>query len=529
MDPLKLRNILGTGMSAKMWEVTVDHARTCVLEKRVYLYCPPGSQPKTGVVFNVVGQVMGLLSGCQKLVIVSIPNAPPSPTIPRRKTLIRMPSYASPVSLHPQQHTTLISLTLSTHTHTDSRSPLPIFLCISLRRRRIVLLSSPIALSSALTKRQPLFRNQKSQLKMKRQKKENFSVQIRHSCAIEDFCAYNDNLTPDQRQLIERTPFGVLLDIPKTNINGKLLECLIDKWDEGESGFWLKDKLVRFTQHDVACILGLRVGGTRVRVFEDYGSSQLDTILRSFFPNQTLTRRFISQLISPCASNDDFVRMYIALAFTFFLFPLPSRGIHRHFFRLLDKLDDLSEYGWGEAVYVFLVDGIRDAVRARKMKTNYSEIRIRGCALLLQVWALEHTSMVEATSSSCSWPRIRKWTSKNLSSRHVHSIIQFTESDKEAVPILAPTEEELKESVIQESLRMIDCYFPSTQPPSVHGHNQSPNEVVVGGIYSVNLEERPRSSQGGLATGMGMGHITAIMLTQSRQMLMCQANQGELT
>ena len=57
--------ILGTGMSAKMWEVTVEHARTCVLDKIIHLYCPPVSQQKTGVVFNVVGQVIGLLSECQ--------------------------------------------------------------------------------------------------------------------------------------------------------------------------------------------------------------------------------------------------------------------------------------------------------------------------------------------------------------------------------------------------------------------------------------------------------------------------------
>ncbi|XP_073260988.1 calmodulin-binding protein 60 A isoform X3 [Populus alba] len=62
IDPTRLRHILGTGMSAKMWEVTVEHARTCVLDKIIYLYCPPVSQQKTGVVFNVVGQVIGLLS-----------------------------------------------------------------------------------------------------------------------------------------------------------------------------------------------------------------------------------------------------------------------------------------------------------------------------------------------------------------------------------------------------------------------------------------------------------------------------------
>ncbi|KAJ7945914.1 Calmodulin binding protein-like [Quillaja saponaria] len=64
-DPARLRTIMGTGMSAKMWEVTVEHARTCILDKRRFLYFLPNSQQKTGVVFNVVGQVMGLLSEFQ--------------------------------------------------------------------------------------------------------------------------------------------------------------------------------------------------------------------------------------------------------------------------------------------------------------------------------------------------------------------------------------------------------------------------------------------------------------------------------
>ncbi|KAI3454547.1 hypothetical protein Pfo_011210 [Paulownia fortunei] len=62
LDPTRLRNILGTGMSAKMWEVTVEHARTCVLDKKLYLY---GASEKNGVVFNVVGQVMGIFSDGQ--------------------------------------------------------------------------------------------------------------------------------------------------------------------------------------------------------------------------------------------------------------------------------------------------------------------------------------------------------------------------------------------------------------------------------------------------------------------------------
>ncbi|OIT28561.1 calmodulin-binding protein 60 a [Nicotiana attenuata] len=65
LDPTRLRNVLGTGMSTKMWEVTVEHAQTCLLDKKVYLYYSSGSVQKTGVVFNIVGQVMGLLPECQ--------------------------------------------------------------------------------------------------------------------------------------------------------------------------------------------------------------------------------------------------------------------------------------------------------------------------------------------------------------------------------------------------------------------------------------------------------------------------------
>ncbi|KAL8529783.1 hypothetical protein ACS0TY_007006 [Phlomoides rotata] len=62
LDPARLRMILGTGMSAKKWKTTVEHARSCVLDKTLYFYTPLTSLQITGVVFNVVGQVMGVLS-----------------------------------------------------------------------------------------------------------------------------------------------------------------------------------------------------------------------------------------------------------------------------------------------------------------------------------------------------------------------------------------------------------------------------------------------------------------------------------
>ncbi|XP_059641012.1 calmodulin-binding protein 60 A-like isoform X2 [Cornus florida] len=57
-NPQRLHEILGAG--TKMVEIMINHAQTCILDKTVYLY-RPSSQQKNGVVFNVVGQLIGLL------------------------------------------------------------------------------------------------------------------------------------------------------------------------------------------------------------------------------------------------------------------------------------------------------------------------------------------------------------------------------------------------------------------------------------------------------------------------------------
>ena len=58
---VQIMQILGGGISTKMWEATVEHAETCVLTDKVHYYYPDGVN-KAGVVFNVVGEVRGLIS-----------------------------------------------------------------------------------------------------------------------------------------------------------------------------------------------------------------------------------------------------------------------------------------------------------------------------------------------------------------------------------------------------------------------------------------------------------------------------------
>lgn len=70
-DPQKLRNILGSGMSNKMWEALVEHAKTCALSGKLYIYYPEDSRT-VGVVFNNIYELSGLISGDQYFSVDSL-------------------------------------------------------------------------------------------------------------------------------------------------------------------------------------------------------------------------------------------------------------------------------------------------------------------------------------------------------------------------------------------------------------------------------------------------------------------------
>lgn len=51
-------------MSNKMWDVLVEHSKTCVLGGRFYIYYP--DEPRNvGIIFNDIYELSGLISGGQ--------------------------------------------------------------------------------------------------------------------------------------------------------------------------------------------------------------------------------------------------------------------------------------------------------------------------------------------------------------------------------------------------------------------------------------------------------------------------------
>ncbi|KAL3535355.1 hypothetical protein ACH5RR_003816 [Cinchona calisaya] len=63
-DSQKLRSILGSGMSNKMWDALIEHAKTCVLSGKLYVYYSDDSR-NVGIIFNNIYELSGLVAGEQ--------------------------------------------------------------------------------------------------------------------------------------------------------------------------------------------------------------------------------------------------------------------------------------------------------------------------------------------------------------------------------------------------------------------------------------------------------------------------------
>ncbi|KAK9715523.1 hypothetical protein RND81_06G170600 [Saponaria officinalis] len=65
-DSQRLRNILGSGMSNRMWEALMEHAKTCALSGKLYVYYSDETR-NVGVAFNNIYELSGLIAGDQYL------------------------------------------------------------------------------------------------------------------------------------------------------------------------------------------------------------------------------------------------------------------------------------------------------------------------------------------------------------------------------------------------------------------------------------------------------------------------------
>lgn len=86
--------ILGSGMSNKMWDILVEHAKTCVLSGKLYVYYPEDAR-NVGVVFNNIYEFSGLIADGQFLLSDSLSDS--------QKVILSCSAESSFSSLFPLQ------------------------------------------------------------------------------------------------------------------------------------------------------------------------------------------------------------------------------------------------------------------------------------------------------------------------------------------------------------------------------------------------------------------------------------------
>ncbi|XP_045791592.1 uncharacterized protein LOC123886308 [Trifolium pratense] len=199
---------------------------------------------------------------------------------------------------------------------------------------------------------------------------------------------YNPNLNEAQNNRLRQTPFKWVFDMTDhIKVSGPLLEELLSRWDSIIHGFRVGCKTVAFAPADVCIALGLQIVGTTVPVPLN---DNIDCHVKSLFNGEDVTIDNIQQKLNVLNTEqdiEDFCRLYILFAFFALYFPKKSRNVTSVPFKLLDDLNLLETYNWGQAVYEDLVESINTAAAkyAQSGGDSGKKMILSGCSAILQL------------------------------------------------------------------------------------------------------------------------------------------------
>jgi hypothetical protein len=267
---------------------------------------------------------------------------------------------------------------------------------------------------------------------------------IRHHCIVTKLMDVNKSLSEECKSQLQTTPFGWLLNLHcNIEASGRILEVMATSWNADARAFQVGDRLIPFTLYDIALILGLPVRGEPIDCNQSHsGGSVVEKLLNRHLKTTSPERtQLVTLLTKPSIQVPNRVRLYIALVFSYFLFPTTSKKVNPSLLSLLDDRANLGTYAWGKAVYDFLVSGLSCAVssmQAKKGRGNlhclasgkfffilivYSTTILNFVLFLnlplissfMQIWACEHLGIGQKNAEiNQPFPRFLVWTHQRM-------------------------------------------------------------------------------------------------------------------
>jgi len=188
-------------------------------------------------------------------------------------------------------------------------------------------------------------------------------------------------MTDLQRQQVEKTPFRWMVHMYEgLKISNAFILELVSRWNIQTSSFRIREHLVPFSLLDVCVVLGLDITGEQVNL-----DDSTPGLVNDLFGQEDITVEKILLKLDEEDSVDNYYRLYILLLFAVFYFPRTSRTVCSFPFNLLDNLECLHMWNWGEAVHSYLVKTLDRASHIFRQQTNTGGLHLCGCVPVLQV------------------------------------------------------------------------------------------------------------------------------------------------
>uniref|UniRef100_A0A2N9EWL3 Aminotransferase-like plant mobile domain-containing protein n=1 Tax=Fagus sylvatica TaxID=28930 RepID=A0A2N9EWL3_FAGSY len=301
---------------------------------------------------------------------------------------------------------------------------------------------------------------------------------IRHQCSVTKLMEVNNSLAEECKSQLQTTPFGWLLNLHcNIEASGRILEVMATRWNADARAFQVGDRLIPFTLYDIALILGLPVRGEPIDWNQSHSGGSvveklLDRHLKTTSPDRT---KLVTLLTKTSIQVPNRVRLYIALVFSYFLFPTTSKKVNPSLLPLLDDRANLGTYAWGKAVYDFLVSGLSRAASSMQAKKGRGNLHIQGCTALLQIWACEHLGVGHKNAEiNQPFPRFLAWTHQRMYTKKASEAFSNS-ANVLSVLVAMPWEQDF--NVVEEAMETLQETHGSSHPTISRDDGAGPSSI----------------------------------------------------
>uniref|UniRef100_A0A2N9IP95 Ubiquitin-like protease family profile domain-containing protein n=1 Tax=Fagus sylvatica TaxID=28930 RepID=A0A2N9IP95_FAGSY len=338
---------------------------------------------------------------------------------------------------------------------------------------------------------------------------------IRHQCSVTKLMEVNKSLAEECKSQLQTTPFGWLLNLHcNIEASGRILEVMATRWNADARAFQVGDRLIPFTLYDIALILGLPVRGEPIDWNQSHSGGSvveklLDRHLKTTSPDRT---KLVTLLTKTSIQVPNRVRLYIALVFSYFLFPTTSKKVNPSLLPLLDDRANLGTYAWGKAVYDFLVSGLSRAASSMQAKKGRGNLHIQDMGMrALGGWSHKNAEINQP------FPRFLAWTHQRMYTKKASEAFSNS-ANVLSVLVAMPWEQDF--NVVEEAMETLQETHGSSHPTISRDDGAGPSSIPQTPSNQLQLElQAERAEREALARQVRrlkdeLDHVKAPTLTK---------------